>query len=194
MVTEKGATDIGMVAVGGLYHAGAVRGAVGVTPIVAVVEVDEEYDEEYSGLVEVVGRGGDVTLADGRDAGDGGENAGVEGVGGVLGLTEGVGCPACETSGDDLECCGGADEGTGGVGDVAPLVMEGEFGTVEGGLLSVDDNIGTLGLLCDRGFVDEDGVGGDGGGVLGLLCGRFLRDSDGLGIGSGEIRGEELEL
>jgi hypothetical protein len=179
VVTEKGATDIGMVPVGG-YHAGAVRCVVGVPT--EEVEVVEEAGvitgEEYSGLCVVeavavvdvvvavgglcveVGRSGDVTPPAGR-AGDAGVGVGI---GGELGLTEGAGCPACETGGEVL--VGGG--GTMGVGDVTPLVTGGEFGAVERGLLSVD-GIGMLGVLCERGFVIEDGTGGDPGGVLGLL-------------------------
>lgn len=108
-----------------------------------------------------------------------------------MGLTEGAGCPACETIGKGLK----EEENGTGVGDITPL--GGEFGAVnEKGLGSSveEDSIGILGLLCERGFVIEDGIGGDAGGVLGLLCAKLLKEKAGLDIASGEMRGEEAEL
>jgi hypothetical protein len=183
------------IVVGGLYQAGAARG------VTIEEEVVESKDEENRGLVVVVpvivavvvegvgiwvGRSGDVTLAAGRNAGEAEVNGMTEGARGELGLTEGAGCPACETCGEDL----GLDEG---VWDVMPLVIGGEFGAVERGLQSTE-SIGMLGVLCERGFVNEDGTGGDDGGVLGLLCAKLLKDSGGVEIESEKTRGEALEL
>lgn len=191
VVTEKGATDIGMVVGGGLYHVGAVRGFEEV-----IVDV-EGVDVENGGLVavgggvvedvEAVGRSGEVTPATERKAG---AKEGMEGTGGELGLTEGAACPACETSGEGLR----GEEGTEGVGDVMMLVMGGEVGAVEeNGLLCRDsveeERVGILELLLERGLV----IGGEDGGELGLLCAKFLKGSGGVDIASGEIRGEELE-
>jgi hypothetical protein len=178
-VTEKGATDIGIVAVGGLYHVGGVRDA----------EVEEvaRTGGEYRGLVAVVlGLSGDVTPVAGRGTG---EVNGAEGAGGELGLAEG--CPACGASEEGL---GWMEESGMGVGDITPLATGGEFGAVNekglGSWESVDvDSIGIFGLLCERGFVIEDGMGGDDGGVLGLLWAKVLKAS-GADIESGEMRGE----
>jgi hypothetical protein len=51
-----------------------------------------------------------------------------------------------------------------------------------------------FGLLCERGFVIEDGIGGEDGGVLGLLWAKPLKESGGVDTDSVGMRGEEIEL
>lgn len=90
-VTEKGATDNGMVGVDdGVYQVGGVRGMVE-GPIVDVE--GETIGEEYKGRVVVgvfVGRNGDAPIPVGRCMVVGGDVATETGTGGELGRTGGA--------------------------------------------------------------------------------------------------------